>query len=58
MLAKMSKFYYENNPHFKYVLYMLGLLAMRYDLDFGIAELNLDKNNPYFLKVKEGRAAL
>lgn len=48
MLQKMSKYYYQNNPHFKYILYMLGLIEKRYDLSFGVSELNLDKNSSYF----------
>ena len=27
---------------------MMGLMAMRFDLDFAIAELNIDKENEYF----------
>ena len=48
MLQQIADYYYQNNPHFKYILYMFGLTAKRFDLDFASQELNMDTKNPYF----------
>jgi hypothetical protein len=39
MIQKISKWYYSNNPHFKYILFMYGLMVMRFDLDFAVLEV-------------------
>jgi hypothetical protein len=40
MILNIAKTYYSNNPHFKYILYMYGLMVKRFDLDFAKLEVN------------------
>ena len=40
MILNIAKNYYSNNPHFKYILYMYGLMVKRFDLDFAKLEVN------------------
>jgi hypothetical protein len=39
MILNIAKTYYSNNPHFKYILYMYGLMVKRFDLDFAKLEV-------------------
>jgi hypothetical protein len=58
MILNIAKTYYSNNPHFKYILYMYGLMVKRFDLDFAKLELGVDQNNPFFIHMMEGKKAL
>lgn len=41
----LTKYYYENNKHFNYIISNLSFLLKRMDLNFGIEAIKLDGNN-------------
>lgn len=58
MIRKMSKYYYDNNRHFKYILYNYGFMISRFDLAFAQEELGYDKQNEIFKVILKGKEAL
>jgi hypothetical protein len=34
LVHQLAHYYYQNNPHMKYILYMLALMVRRCDLEF------------------------
>lgn len=58
MIRKIAKYYYDNNHHFKYILYNYGFMISRFDLEFAQEELGLDKNNEVFKTIFKGKEAL
>ena len=54
----MAGYYYENNPHLKYILYMYGLMVRRFDLEFAKQEIGLDSNSVIFQHYLKGKEAL
>ena len=58
MIRKMSKYYYDNNRHFKYILYNYGFMISRFDLAFAQEELGYDKQNEIFKVILRGKEAL
>lgn len=55
---KIIKYYYENNPHFKYVLSNYAFMLRRLDASIGIKELGIDTNNKYYNDYIQGRNSL
>ena len=39
MLHQLANYYYENNPHVKYILYLYALMIRRCDLEFAVQEV-------------------
>lgn len=58
LISKISKYYYEDNPHFKYILYNYAFMLKRFDLDFARDNLNIDENSQVFKNYKKGKNAL
>ena len=58
MIMRMAKFYYENNPHFNYILYMYAFMIKRFDLDFAKDEIGVDTENIFYKALYEGKKAL
>lgn len=58
LIRKMSKFYYDNNVHFRYVLYMYGFMIKRFDLDFAKEEVGFSENSEIFKLYNKGKKAL
>lgn len=58
MIRKMAQHYYDNNRHFKYILFNYGFMISRFDLEFAQEELGLDKNNEFYKNALKGKAAL
>ena len=56
-IKKMAKYYYQNNPHFKYIIFMYAYIVRRYDLEFAAANI-FDKNDPIFKLFDSGKKAL
>jgi len=55
---KIIKYYYDNNRHFKYVLFVYAFMVKRFDLEFAIQEVGIDFNNKYFQDIMRGKKAL
>lgn len=55
---KIIKYYYDNNRHFKYILFVYAFMIRRFDLEFAIREVGIDVNNKYFHDIVKGRKAL
>ena len=58
LIKKMAKNYYDNNRHFKYILYNYAFMLKRYDLEFAKCEVGLDETNKAFQSYVRGRNAL
>jgi hypothetical protein len=58
LIKKMAKTYYDNNRHFKFILYTYAFMLKRSDLEFARSEVGLDQNNPVFINYMKGRNAL
>ena len=55
-IKKFAKYYFQNNPHFKYIIFMYAYIARRYDLEFASKIFN--KSDPIFEEFKNGKKAL
>jgi len=55
---KIIKYYYDNNRHFKYVLFVYAFMVKRFDLEFAIQEVGVDASNKYFQDISKGKKAL
>ena len=58
LIKKIAKYYYDNNRHFKYVLYNYAFMIKRFDIEFAKAEIGLDENNPALQAMTKGRNEL
>jgi hypothetical protein len=58
LIKKMSKYYYEDNIHFKYVLYNYGFMIKRFDLYFAREELGFNENSEIYTNYVKGKKAL
>jgi hypothetical protein len=57
-IAIMARYYYDNHPHFKYMIHMYAYMCKRFDLELAVSEVGLDYNNPTFLTYQKGKEAL
>eukprot|EP00340_Litonotus_pictus_P005835 CAMPEP_0170523182 /NCGR_PEP_ID=MMETSP0209-20121228/8611_1 /TAXON_ID=665100 ORGANISM="Litonotus pictus, Strain P1" /NCGR_SAMPLE_ID=MMETSP0209 /ASSEMBLY_ACC=CAM_ASM_000301 /LENGTH=726 /DNA_ID=CAMNT_0010811129 /DNA_START=418 /DNA_END=2601 /DNA_ORIENTATION=- len=57
-IQQIIRYYFSNNSHLKYVLYNLGFMVRRFDLDFAVSYAKMDPNNKYFGNYVKGRATL
>lgn len=58
LIKRMAKTYYDNNRHFKYILYYFGFLLKRFDLEFAKSEVGMDEKNQVFQAYLKGRDGL
>lgn len=58
MIRKMAKFYYENNPHFNYVLFMYAFMIKRFNLEFAKDEIGVDTDSISYKAYYEGKKSL
>lgn len=57
-IKEITRYYYENNKHFIYILYNLGFLIRRFDLDFASKAAKLDTSNECYRIYQNGSKAL
>jgi len=57
-LRKITQYYYNNNPHFIYILYNYAFMIKRFNLEFAAKYALMDKNNKYFEIYKKGYDSL
>jgi hypothetical protein len=57
-IARMARFYYDNHPHFKYMIHMYAYMCRRFDLNLAVSEVGLDDNNITLQAYKNGKEAL
>ncbi len=57
-LRKILQYYYDNNPHFIYILYNYAFMIRRFNLDFAANYAMMDRNNKYFEVYIKGYQAL
>ena len=57
-IAEMATFYHDNNPHFKYMLYVYIYMIKRFDLEFAVCEVGMDAENEVFKSYVSGKKAL
>ncbi len=57
-LRKIMQYYYNNNPHFIYILYNYAFMVRRFNIDFAAQYAMMDKNNKYFEVYRKGYQAL
>jgi hypothetical protein len=58
LIRNMSKFYYDNNPHFKLILYNYAFMCKRFDLDFAREEVGFKEDNSVYRRYVKGKKAL
>lgn len=58
MIKKMAKYYYDDNKHFKYILYNYGFMIERYNLEFAKQEVGLNHKSNIFQSYERGKHAL
>lgn len=57
-LRKITQYYYDNNPHFIYILYNYAFMIRRYNLEFAADYAKMDTNNKYYEVYLKGYSAL
>ena len=57
-IKNITKFYYDNNKHWKYILFNLGFMVKRYDLKISKNILGIDYNNNCFKAYEKGKKSL
>ena len=57
-MRKIFEYYYNNNPHFLYILYNYAFMVRRFNLEFAANYAGMDTNNKYFEVYQKGYNAL
>jgi hypothetical protein len=57
-IARMARYYYDNHPHFKYMLHMYAYMCKRFNLELAVSEVGLNDYNPTLQAYKKGKEAL